>query len=60
MQAQLMPANGGEAPKLTKQKTKEIFLYSEEKKMDSMKKMMTNPNKYSQDPMEGMIDMMIE
>jgi len=55
-----MPANGGEAPKLTKQKTKEIFLYSEEKKMDSMKKMMTNPNKYSQDPMEGMIDMMIE
>jgi hypothetical protein len=28
--------------------------------MDSMKKMMTNPNKYNQDPMEGMMEMMIE
>ena len=27
--------------------------------MDSMKKMMSNPNKY-QDPMESMMDMMIE
>lgn len=50
----------GVAPKLTKQRTKDMFLYSEEKKMDSMKKMMTNPQKYSADPMEGMIDMMIE
>ena len=48
MQAQLMPAgDAGAAPKLTKQKTKEIFLYSEEKKMDSMKKMMSNPSKYN-------------
>lgn len=45
MQAQMMPPTpaAGEAPvapKLTRQRTKEIFLYSEEKKMDKMKSMM--------------------
>lgn len=37
MQGQMMPAQNSEepaAPKLTRQRTKEIFLYSEEKKMD--------------------------
>lgn len=57
----MAPANSaGGAPRITKQKTKEIFLYSEEKKMDSMKKLMSNPGRYQSDPMEGMIDMMIE
>ena len=42
MQAQLNPGGSTEAPKITKQKAKEIFLYSEEKKMDSMKKIMSN------------------
>ena len=53
MQAQMMPAQTEEAPKLTKQKTKEIFLYSEESKMDSMKKMMTSGKmQQTGDPME--------
>jgi len=56
----MLPASGNDAPKLTKQKTKEIFLYTEEKKMDSMKRLMSNPGKYNADPMEGMMDMMIE
>ena len=61
MQAQMMPGGARPtAPKLTRQKTKEIFLYTEERKMDSMKKLMSNPGRYSSDPMEGMLDMMIE
>jgi len=41
MQAQMMPSTPeGQEPKLTKQQTKELFYYSEEKKMDSMKKIM--------------------
>ncbi len=60
MQAQMAPESSNSAPKITKQKTKEIFLYSEEKKMDSMKKLMSNPSRYQSDPMEGMIEMMIE
>lgn len=28
--------------------------------MESMKKLMSNPGRYNSDPMEGMIDMMIE
>ena len=43
MQAQMAPNTNGEAPKLTKQSTKKYFLEQEEKKMDSLKKMMTNP-----------------
>ena len=35
-----MQPTGSAAPKLTKQKTKEIFLDSEEKKLESMKRMM--------------------
>jgi hypothetical protein len=39
----MMPSGAGKsAPKLTKDKTKEIYLYTEEKKMDSMKKLMSN------------------
>ena len=61
MQAQFAPAPGAGAPKLTRQKTKEIFLDSEEKKLESMKKMMSNPqHMQSQDPMEGMMEMMVE
>jgi hypothetical protein len=39
MQAQLAPS-GNEKVTISKEKTKEIFLYSEERKMESMKKMM--------------------
>lgn len=57
MAAQVAPAQKEAAPKLTRQKTKEIFLDSEEKKMDSMKSIMQNR---SADPMEQMFEMMIE
>lgn len=57
-----MPSSSDEPPKLTRQKTKEIFLYSEEQKMDQMKKMMDSGkfNQMGGDPMEGMIEMMVE
>ena len=60
MQAQLAPAAGDAAPKITKEKTKEIFLYSEERKMESMKAMMSGGKMGGGDPMEQMFDMMIE
>jgi hypothetical protein len=42
MQAQFMPQKGQKTqPKLSKQKTKEVFIDSEEKKLESMKKMMS-------------------
>lgn len=43
MQAQMMPQSN-DAPKLTKQRTKELYLEQEEKKMESMKKMFSNPH----------------
>jgi len=51
-----------QAPKLTRQRTKEIFLYSEEKKMDKMKSMMDGAKSGMgmEDPMEGMMEMMVE
>jgi hypothetical protein len=52
-----------QAPKLTRQRTKEIFMYSEEKKMEKMKSMMDMARMQSsagEDPMEGMMEMMIE
>jgi hypothetical protein len=53
--------SGDGAPKLTRQKTKEIFLHSEEQKMQTMKKMMSqNMMSQSQDPMEQMLEMMVE
>ncbi len=56
MQAQMMPqTTEGEAPKLTRQQTKELFFYTEEKKMESMKKLMAGGIKRAmkpQDPME--------
>jgi len=65
MQAQFAPTAGSGAPKLTRQKTKEIFLDSEEKKLESMKKMMSDPahsmgGGMGGDPMEGMMEMMVE
>jgi hypothetical protein len=63
MQQQLMPTASNEPPKISKQKAKEIFLYSEEKKMESMEAMMKsgkfNPMSAG-DPMEGMIEMVVE
>ena len=65
MQAQMMPNTPeGQEPKLTKQQTKELFYYSEEKKMESMQKIMVksarNKNRSNHDPMEQMFEMMIE
>lgn len=54
----MMPTSDA-LPKITKEKTKEIFLYSEEKKMDSMKALMSS-GRMNGDPMEGMMDMMVE
>jgi hypothetical protein len=65
MQQQMMPTATDQPLKLTKQKTKEIFLYSEEKKMDQMKNMMSS-GKFGGgmgaggDPYEGMMEMMVE
>lgn len=59
MQAQ-MSSQPGDKPKLTRQKTKELYLEQEEKKMESMKKMFSNPGMQQQDPMEGMITLMVE
>ena len=57
-----MPTGDGQPPKLSKEKTKEIFLYSEEQKMEQMQKMMSSGkfNPMGADPMEGMIEMMVE
>jgi hypothetical protein len=61
MQAQLAPSSSDAPPKINKEKTKEIFLYSEERKMESMKIMMQGGRMGAQaDPMEQMFDMMIE
>ena len=61
MQAQFAPAKGAGAPKISREKCKEIFLDSEEKKLDSMKKMMSEQNPQAMaDPMEGMMEMMVE
>ena len=61
----MMPSTPeGQGPKLTKQQTKELFYYSEERKMESMKKIMAkgmrNAMRQNQDPMEQMFEMMIE
>lgn len=61
MQAQFAPQPGSGAPKITRQKCKDIFIDSEEKKLDSMKKMMSEQQSMqSQDPMDGMMEMMVE
>jgi hypothetical protein len=41
MQAQLAPSES-KKPSITKERTREIFLYSEERKMESMKKIMSS------------------
>jgi hypothetical protein len=46
-------------PTISRQDSKKIFMQSEEKKMKQMQKMMTSPNQ-SQDPMEAMMEIMIE
>ena len=60
MQAQMAPApkDGGVVPALTKEKTKEMFFYSEEKKVDSMKSLMSSQGQMRQE--EVMIEMMVE
>jgi len=50
MSAQFSPAQQQGPLKLTRQKTKEIFLDSEERKLESMKKMMAEQQ---QNPMAG-------
>lgn len=63
MSAQFSPAQQQGPLKLTRQKTKEIFLDSEERKLESMKKMMAEQQQNpmaGQDPMEGMMEMMVE
>lgn len=65
MQQQLMPQASDEPPKLTRAKAKEIFLYSEERKMQSMEQMMKSQKFGGMgmgggDPMEGMIEMVVE
>ena len=63
----MAPAAGDQPVKLTRQRTKEIFLYSEEKKMEQMKTMMES-GKFGGmggmgaggDPFEGMMEMMLE
>jgi hypothetical protein len=60
MQAQMMPTVEGGEPKITREKAREIFLYSEERKMESMKTIMSSGRMNQADPMEGMMDMMVE
>ncbi len=63
MQAQFAPTGENAGPKLERQKTKEIFMDSEQEKMDSMKKMLTAGGA-GQDPnmseMDAMMSMMVE
>ena len=60
MQAQMAPQGAGEGgvPAITKEKTKEMFFYSEEKKVESMKKLMSSQTGMRQE--EVMIEMMVE
>ena len=63
MQGQMAAPAKGKAPTLSKQKTKEIFLDSEEKKFESMKAMMQNqkgPMNTQEDQMEAMVEMMVQ
>jgi hypothetical protein len=63
MQAQMAGPANKSAPTLTKQKTKEIFFDSEEKKFESMKTMMQNQRgtmSSQDDQMEAMIEMMVQ
>ena len=64
MQAQMAPAANKGPPTLSKQKTKEIFFDSEEKKFESMKSMMQNQKggamTSQEDQMEAMVEMMVQ
>jgi hypothetical protein len=53
----MMPTASDAPPKVTKEKAKEILFYTEERKMESMKSLMTQ---MQGDPMESMVDMMVE
>ncbi len=62
MQAQMAAPSGKGAPTITRQKAKEIFFDSEEKKFESMKTMMQNQKggmNSQEDQMEAMIEMMV-
>jgi hypothetical protein len=54
MQAQLLPEGSVVSPSISRQKTKEIFYFSEEKKVDSLKRI------NSEDQLEVMVEMMVE
>jgi hypothetical protein len=64
MQAQMAAPTSKGAPSLTRQKTKEIFFDSEEKKFESMKAMMQNQKggaiNSQEDQMEAMVEMMVQ
>lgn len=49
-----------EVPKLTKQDTKKLFIEVEEKKVESLKKVLNPQTMQSGDPMEQMFVMMVE
>jgi len=63
MQAQMAAPTSTEPPKLSKQKVKQIFFESEEKKFESMKSMMQNQRgsmSSHDDQMEAMVEMMVQ
>ena len=65
MQAQMGGSSGNNSrPSISKEKAKEIFFDSEEKKFESMKKMMSDPRNQQMDTqddqMKAMIEMMVQ
>lgn len=63
MQVQYMPQPGKGQPKLTREKSKSIFLESEEKKLESMKRMMSSGQQMGaapDDQMAAVMEMMVE
>lgn len=57
MQAQF---DSKKKPSIEREKAKRIFLVSEEKKMKQMGQMMQNPNAQQQDPIQAMMEVMVE
>jgi hypothetical protein len=65
MQAQMGGSSGNNStPSISKAKAKQIFFDSEEKKFDSMKKMMSDPRNQrmetQEDQMNAMMEMMVQ
>ena len=59
-QGKLTPKTGGEAPKLTKQKTLEVFETSQELTMKTMKNMQNKTPETGGDQMQMMMSMMVD